>query len=84
MREIIAAVRYRAPSNPPHVALLVLAGAKDRLVDPHCSQAISDRWKSPLHIHAEAGHDLPLDDGVWVAQRIQEWVAALASPLEVR
>lgn len=84
LRQIIAAVRYRAPQKAPHVALLALAGAKDGLVDPQCSQAISDRWKSPLHTHPEAGHDLPLDDGVWVAQRIQEWVAALALPVEAR
>lgn len=84
LRQMIAAARYRAPMNRPDVPLLILAGAKDGLVDPRCSQTIFDRWKSPLHTHPEAGHDLPLDDGVWVVQRLQEWVAVLALPVEVR
>ena len=28
----------------------------------------------PLQIHAEGGHDLPLDDQAWVLQRIRDWL----------
>jgi hypothetical protein len=27
-------------------------------------------------VHPSAGHDLPLDDGVWVAQAVAKWLAA--------
>jgi len=54
---------------------IVLAGAGDRLVDPRCSLAIARRWHCPLALHPEAGHDLPLDDGAWVAREVRGWCA---------
>jgi pimeloyl-ACP methyl ester carboxylesterase len=74
LRQLLAAARYRAPLAAP-VPTLVLAGAGDRLVDPRCSMAIARRWQCPLGLHPEAGHDLPLDDGVWVAREVREWCA---------
>ena len=74
-RQLWAAARYRAPLKAP-VATLVLAGAGDRLVDPRCSREIARRWHCSLVVHPEAGHDLPLDDGVWVAGEIGRWLTA--------
>jgi pimeloyl-ACP methyl ester carboxylesterase len=73
-RQLIAAARFQAPSVAP-VASLVLAGAGDRLVDPRCSMDIARRWKCAIAIHPSAGHDLPLDDGAWVAEQIRSWLA---------
>jgi hypothetical protein len=25
-------------------------------------------------LHPDAGHDLPLDDGVWVSQQVKDWL----------
>ena len=75
LRQIIAAARYRAPRNAPAVPLLILNSARDSLVDPRCSQRLAQAWQCPIEIHPEAGHDLPLDDGEWVAQRVGEWLA---------
>ena len=74
LRQIIAAARYRAPRNAPAVPLLILNSARDGLVDPRCSQRLAQAWQCPIEVHAEAGHDLPLDDGEWVAQRVAEWL----------
>jgi len=74
LRQLLAAARYRAPLAAP-VATLVLAGARDRLVDPRCSMAIARRWHCPLGLHPEAGHDLPLDDGAWVAGEVRAWLS---------
>ena len=49
--------------------LLLLAGAGDRLVDPACSRRLARTWQVPLLEHAQAGHDLPLDDPDWVAHQ---------------
>jgi len=76
VRQLLAAASYRAPARAP-VATLLLAGAGDRLVDPRCSKAIADRWHCPLAVHPGAGHDLPLDDGAWVAGEIRRWLATL-------
>jgi pimeloyl-ACP methyl ester carboxylesterase len=71
-RQLLAAARFHAPNRPP-VPTLVLASARDRLVDPRCSLDIVRRWSCASAIHPRAGHDLPLDDGAWVVQQVQTW-----------
>jgi len=70
LRQLLAAARYRAPRQKPPVPLLLLCGAGDRLVDPRCSRALARRWAADLAVHPHAGHDLPLDDGPWVAEQV--------------
>lgn len=83
LRQLLAAMRYRALRAAPAVPLLMLAGAADALVDPKCSQALAGAWSAPLAVHPDAGHDLPLDDGPWVARMISEWLAARRSESSV-
>lgn len=73
-RQLLAAARYRAPALAPKVAMLVLASARDGLVDMSCSQRLAAQWRIEIHTHPTAGHDLPLDDGAWVVARVREWV----------
>ena len=70
-RQLLAALRYRAPLQAPAVPLLLLAGAGDRLVNPCCSSRLAALWHAPLRLHATAGHDLPLDDANWIIQQLQ-------------
>ena len=78
LRQLLAAARFRVPAQPPAVPLLLLSGAADALVDPRCSAELAARWQLPLCQHPTAGHDLPLDDGPWVAERIAAWLDARA------
>jgi pimeloyl-ACP methyl ester carboxylesterase len=73
-RQLLAASRYRASQSRPAVPMLLLCSKADRLVDWRCSQAISRAWGAPLRMHVRAGHDLPLDDPLWVAQAVAEWL----------
>ena len=75
LRQLLAAMRYRASLQAPPVPLLMLAGEQDRLVNVACSRKIAALWQCPLRLHESAGHDLPLDDGGWVVQQIQAWMA---------
>lgn len=75
LRQLWAAARYRAPAARPAAPLLVLSSAGDGLVDPRCSQQLAHAWQAEHHLHPDAGHDLPLDDGAWVAARVAQWVA---------
>ncbi|MFI4979986.1 MAG: alpha/beta fold hydrolase [Nevskiales bacterium] len=75
-RQIVAAARYRAPRLAPAMPLLILNSARDGLVDPRCSQRLARAWHCPIEVHLGAGHDLPLDDGEWVVQRVREWLRA--------
>jgi pimeloyl-ACP methyl ester carboxylesterase len=76
LRQLVAAAAFRAPAAAPAVPLLLLASRGDALVDARCSQALAARWGLPLALHADAGHDLPLDDEDWVVERIACWLAA--------
>lgn len=73
LRQLWAAARYRAPAATPSVPLLVLASARDALVDVRCSQRLAERWGVPIAIHPSAGHDVPLDDAAWVIDQVARW-----------
>ena len=87
LRQLAAAARYRAPNQAPGVPLLALAGRCDALVDPRCSRELARRWGTDLVEHPSAGHDLPLDDGPWVADQVGRWLRRLeaqrAAPAEL-
>lgn len=79
LRQLWAAARYAAPLQRPPVPLLVLTSQHDGLVDTRCSQRLAQRWHAALAIHPHAGHDLPLDAGDWVAERVGGWVGGQVS-----
>ena len=74
LRQLRAAISYRAARTKPPVPVLFLAAQQDRLVNVKCSQTLARLWGCPIGLHPVAGHDLPLDDGFWVAQRVKEWL----------
>lgn len=82
LRQLVAAARFRAPTQAPAVPTLLLVGAGDRLVDPRCSRRIATAWNADIAEHPGAGHDLPLDDPQWVATQVREWLASLRSDQE--
>lgn len=75
LRQLLAAARYRWVGPAPAMPVLVVCSARDGLVDPACSQRIAQAWQAELASHPAAGHDLPLDDGPWLAARVAEWTA---------
>lgn len=74
LRQLLAAARYRAPAGRPMTPTLLLTSAQDALVDTRCSQALAARWQAAIAVHPEAGHDIPLDDGRWVARTVADWL----------
>ena len=78
LRQLLAAARFRAASAPPKTKILLLASAGDWLVNPQCSRRLASAWRAPLQMHPHAGHDLPLDDGPWVAEQVRCWFSAAA------
>ena len=78
LRQLLAAARFCAAPSAS-VPTLVLASAHDRLVASACSRALARRWACELRLHPEAGHDLALDDGPWVARQVRQWLGAAAA-----
>lgn len=79
-RQLLAAARYEAPPVKPPPPMLVLGSAQDRLVNPCCSRRLARRWGTDYAEHPDAGHDLPLDDGSWVAREVSRWSRNLPQP----
>ncbi|MEI8572197.1 alpha/beta hydrolase [Methylomonas sp. LW13] len=74
IRQLKAAARYRPSQKKPETPLLILNGRGDRLVAPACSDAVHNKWQIDIFKHPWAGHDLCLDDGAWVANRLKDWI----------
>ncbi len=74
LRQLQAALCYRAAPTAPSAPVLLLAGQQDRLVNAKCSLALAQHWRCAIRLHPDAGHDLPLDDGAWVTQQVKEWI----------
>ena len=81
LRQLLAAACYRAPLARPEAPTLVLTSRQDTLVDTSCSRQLALRWNTAVAEHPTAGHDLPLDDGRWVAGQVNDWLRAQASRL---
>lgn len=73
LRQLVAAACYAAPAGRPPSPMLILASRNDRLVDPRCSHRLAECWGASFAEHPSAGHDLPLDDGSWVADQVRRW-----------
>jgi pimeloyl-ACP methyl ester carboxylesterase len=73
LRQLLAAARFRASVAKPAVRTLLLASEQDHLVSVECTKSMAKIWQCPLKLHPTAGHDLPLDDGPWVARQVQAW-----------
>jgi len=74
LRQLRAAAGYRAAPAAPSVPVLLLAGQQDQLVNAKCSLTLAQHWRCAIRLHPAAGHDLPLDDGVWVTQQVRGWL----------
>jgi pimeloyl-ACP methyl ester carboxylesterase len=74
LRQLQAALCYRAAPTTPPAPVLLLAGQQDQLVNVKCSLTLAQHWCCAICLHPTAGHDLPLDDGVWVTQQVREWL----------
>jgi pimeloyl-ACP methyl ester carboxylesterase len=74
-RQLVAAATFTAQRQAPAVPFLVLSSLGDTLVNPACSAAVAQAWGLPHCQHPWAGHDLPLDDGPWMARAIADWLS---------
>jgi pimeloyl-ACP methyl ester carboxylesterase len=69
--QLLAAAGF-SPPPPPRLRarLLFLASERDRLVNPVCTRDLARYYRARSDEHAWAGHDLPLDDPLWLCERI--------------
>ena len=73
LRQLLAAARFRANGAPVTTQVLLLASNGDRLVNPRCSHTLAHAWGAKLALHSQTGHDLPLDDAIWLVEQLRGW-----------
>ncbi|MGH3726036.1 MAG: alpha/beta fold hydrolase [Mycobacterium sp.] len=73
-RQISAAITFRMPRHID-TPLLVLTSTHDRIVSSSASRTIANAFGAPLSVHLTAGHDIPLDDGPWIADQVAQWIS---------
>ncbi len=70
LRQLFAASKFKASKPPCRVTFI--CSKKDRLVNFRCTTKLAEAWDSEFAIHPSAGHDLPLDDPLWITQKLIE------------
>ena len=68
-----AAARFR-PQAQCAVAGMVIASKCDRMVSVRASEGLARQFGWPIAHHPSAGHDLPMDDPQWLADKISQWL----------
>lgn len=76
--QLLAAARYRLRLNRTNNVKpgAVFASRKDNMVSYRCSEDLASRLAWPIELHESAGHDLPLDDASWLAQKISKFIVS--------
>lgn len=64
------AASHHFVGNKPGMDSFVYCCQADRLVSWKCSDKLAKHWQVSLDCEPEAGHDLPLDNPDWLAERI--------------
>lgn len=68
LRQLISAATFSPPEALGRPVLFI-ASKKDYFVSYQCSIRLAQHYRQGFLIHPEAGHDLPLDDPKWLADR---------------
>lgn len=75
-RQLTAAAKFQLPAKPGQ-PILIVASEADRLVDYRCSLELHQLWQTDYRRHPTAGHDLPLDEPLWLAETLEQWFDTL-------
>lgn len=74
MRQLLWSMQAKLP-HARNEDMLFLCSGNDQICNPKCSQQIAIKLDAQLKTHANAGHDLCLDDPKWLIQMIDEWMS---------
>jgi pimeloyl-ACP methyl ester carboxylesterase len=80
LAQLLAAARFVPPERSELPArLLFVCAREDRLVNPRCTRDLAVWYGAESVEHDWAGHDLALDDPLWLCDRIERCAGATAA-----
>ncbi len=71
LRQLLVAASLRIPKSI-ETGITIIGSQNDRLVDVSCSLKLAHYLNVTPKIHSWAGHDIPLDDPLWLAKVISQ------------
>ncbi len=69
LRQMKAASQYQFPKEAPG-PIHLMGSYGDNLVSPQCTLRIAERWGLEAVMHPWAGHDIPIDDPLWLLEHL--------------
>ena len=73
LKQTIAGAMYQTPEHVPPIPVLLIGSEGDRILDPECLCNVQKYLHADLVLHDSAGHGVPLDAPVWLADQLSSW-----------
>lgn len=67
-RQLYAAMWFKA--SLPECELFFVSSTQDSMVDYRATQALAKKWNANLIINEQDGHDIPLDNPIWLCEKL--------------
>lgn len=74
LKQTVAGMAYKPPKEKPVIPVLLIGSAADKIVHEECFQKVSEKLESDLYLHPTAGHGIPIDAPLWLADTTSFWV----------
>lgn len=73
-KQAIAGMLYSTNGKKPEVPLMIIGSEGDRMVCATCTEKIHQEFGGTKVMHPDAGHGLPIDEPMWLAEQISIWI----------
>ncbi|MDW6004156.1 alpha/beta fold hydrolase [Vibrio mangrovi] len=73
VRQLTASLTFSG--KQPDCRLLFISSLKDRLVSYKATQAMAMHWQADFISNPDDGHDIPLDNPIWLCEQLARWLS---------
>ena len=84
LKQTMAGMVYQPPHEKPAIPVLVVGSSADKIVHEQCLTQVSEQLDSDLYLHPSAGHGIPVDAPLWLADTMSYWVKQEIVPMPPR
>ncbi len=74
MKQTVAGMLYK-PSSSPEIPVLLVGSKGDKIVADECFRQIANAYHFDLILHETAGHGIPIDAPMWLADTTSVWAS---------
>ncbi|MEM9328740.1 MAG: hypothetical protein AAGA85_23945, partial [Bacteroidota bacterium] len=82
LKQTLAGMVYTPEITSPSARVLIVGSQADKIVASSCLQNVANALDSKLYLHPTAGHGLPIDAPIWLADTVSSWTLDEVVPFE--